>query len=397
MTDMLLKIDHLPELDLIAFNADPAATLDALRPHRIVRSTRGFEVIAYDLVHELFADQRLRPMSAKDFSSHGASDYIAEFVDKGIFLFMEPERHKEIRKVFMKGFAGKAITDNREPILEIGNKLVDRLLEGSEGDLVEDFTVRLSAQALCRVVGYPPDEVEGLVHAALDLRKLVYVPMQPHVPDIEKALRTLHHYADGLIAERRHKPQGDFLSTLIEGGQLTADEIIWGTVNLLLGGIDTTNFQLASTLQHMIRQGVWEQASTDSALRNVAIEEATRLTPVATMLGRIVHEALVIDGVELPVGANVRLNMVAAGRDPAKFANPHSYDLSRKPPFFPTMFGNGPHVCIGRNLAWHELRVGTEVLTSRLTDIAFTAEPEMYAWTDAFYGPSKLPVSFRAR
>lgn len=397
MTDTLLKAENLPELDLDAFNINPAAVLDALRPSRIVRSTRGFEVIAYDLVHELFADQRLQPMSAKDFSSHGASDYIAEFVDKGIFLFMEPERHKEIRKVFMKGFAGKQITDNREPILKIGNKLVDRLLERGEGDLVEDFTVQLSSQSLCIVVGFPPEEVEALVHAALELRKLVYVPMQPHVPDIEKALKTLHEYADGLIAERRRKPQNDFLTSLIEGGKLTSDEVIWGTVNLLLGGIDTTNFQLASTLQHMINHDVWDNASIDPDLRNIAVEEAMRLTPVSTMLGRIVHEPLEIDGVSLPAGANVRLNMIAAGRDPARFSDPHRYNLTRKTPFFPVMFGNGPHVCIGRNLAWHELRVGTEVLTTRLKDPAFAAEPPMYNWTDAFYGPQSLPVSFRAR
>lgn len=390
-------MDKLPTLDLDIFKTDPATALDAVRPHKIVGSTRGYEIIDHDLVQSLFADTRLRPMSAKDFASHGASDYIAEFVDKGIFLFMEPERHRDIRKVFMRGFAGKQITDNREGVYEIGHRLVDRLIERGEGDLLEDFSIRLSTQSLCLMVGFPVDEVEELIDSALELRKLVYVPMKPHVPDIEKALRQMHAFCDALIADRQRDPKDDFLTGLIQGGKLTKDEVIWGTVNLLLGGIDTTNYQIASTLHHMIVQGIWEQAATDPAVRSAATDESMRLTPVATMLGRVVHEALVIDEIELPVGANVRLNMVGAGRDPTKFPAPHSFDLNRPANSFSVLFGNGSHVCIGKALAQHELKVSMEVLTERLTDVAFTAEPKMHPWTDAMRGPATLPVSFRAR
>ncbi len=401
MTETLVKVDDLPELDLDAFRADPTATLDALRPHRIVRSIRGYEVISYDLAYELLADQRLRPMSAADFSSHGASPYIAEFVDKGIFLFMAPERHREIRKIFARAFAARRVMDHREAILDTGNSLVDRLLARGEGDLVEDFTQRFSAEVLCRLLGFPPADIPEFVHAALDLRHLVYVPMQPHIPTIEASLDTLRAYAIELLDERRRNPQGDFLSALIDTGEtqgrLTTDEVVWGTVNLLLGGIDTTNFQLASTLQHLITNGVWERVASDPAIREVAIEEATRLTPISTMLGRIVHESLEIDGVTLPVGADVKINLVGAGRDPAKFADPHSYRLDRVAPFFPAAFGNGVHVCIGKNLAWQELRVGTELLTTRLTDVELSAAPTMHSWTDAFYGPYDLQVTFRAR
>jgi cytochrome P450 len=400
MSASISTLDKLPELDLNSFQADPAATLDALRPHRIVRSARGYEIIGYELAAELLADQRLRPMSAEDFSSHGATPYIAEFVDKGIFLFMAPDRHREIRKIFMRGFGGQQMKNHQQVMYAVGNRLVDELLEKGQADLVENFTQQFAAESLCRLLGFPSEDIPQFVHAALDLRHLVFVPLEPHVPKIEAALDTLRDYCTNLLAERRRHPQDDFLSSLIEAeqihGRLTTEEVVWGTVNLLLGGIDTTNFQLASTLMHLIRHGMWDQAAVDSDLRLAAIDEASRLTPVSTMLSRKVHEALDIDGLHIPVGADVRINLVGAGRDPAQFDDPHSYRLDRTVPFR-IIFGAGVHQCVGRPLAVPELRIGAELLTTRLKDVNFDGEPIMHDWTESFYGPYTLPVSFSAR
>ncbi|MGE0409991.1 MAG: cytochrome P450 [Amphiplicatus sp.] len=401
MTDVLSEIGKPPILDLTRFEADPASTLDELRPHRIVHSERGIEIIGCELGHKLLADGRLRPMSARDFSSHGASPYIAEFVDKGVFLFMEPERHKKIKSIFARGFAGKQVLGSHGAINQTANSLIDRLLEKGEADLVEDFTQRFAAESLCLVLGFPAADIPAFVDAALDLRHLVYVPIEPHITKIELALDTLRDYAVGLLKERRSNPGADFLSTLIaaadEQGRMTTDELVWGVVNLLLGGIDTTNFQLASSLQHMIANNIWDKAAEDAAIREAAIQEAMRLSPVATMLGRIVHEPFNIDGVEFSIGADVKVNFVGAGRDPQAYDDPHAYRLDRKTPPFPLIFGNGVHTCIGKNLAWMELRTGVERLTARLTDLEFSAEPRMHAWTEAFFGPYTLPVKFRAR
>lgn len=392
---------RLMELDLDAFREDPAAELDRLRPNRLVRSVRGYEVISYDLVASLLSDDRLHPMSAKDFAKASGSDYIGEWVDKGVFLFMPPERHGPIRRIFQRGFGGKQIKNHQEVMYSIGNRLVDELLARGEGELVNDFTQQFAAESLCRLIGFPAEDIPQFLHAALDLRYQVFVPMAPHVPKIEAALDTLHAYTLPLMEKRRRDPQEDFLSILIEmenvEGGLTTDEVIWGAVNLLLGGIDTTNFQLASTLQHLIRHDAWDRAGADPEVRLAAIEESTRLTPISTMLSRKAHADVEIDGIVIPKGSDVRLNMVGAGRDPARFDDPHAYRLDRKPPYFPIIFGTGPHACIGRALAVPELRIGTELITARLGNVALTAEPEMHEWTDAFYGPYTLPATFSGR
>lgn len=391
----------IPKLDLNLLETSPALALDHLRPHRIVQSIRGVEVISYELGHKLLGDSRLRPMSADDFVSHGATPYIAEFVNQGIFLHMPPERHARIRRIFMRGFSGSQLANVRDPIVQTAQRLADRLIERGGGDLVEDFTLRLSSESLCLMAGFPIQDIANLVDSALDLRKLVYVPMEPHVAAIEAALRHLHDYAIGLLEKRRLEPCGDFLSSLIAGEQdgsgLTNDELVWGTVNLLLGGIDTSNFQLASVLQHLIIENLWEKAALDAKLREAAIDEAMRLTPVATMLSRVVSQTFEIDGHVLEAGSIIRINMVAAGRDPTRFSDPHEYRLDRKQPSFPMMFGNGPHSCIGRTLAMHELRTGVDVLTERLTNIKLREQPEMHLRTESFYGPHTLQISLQRR
>jgi cytochrome P450 family 103 len=396
---MPIHVEDLPELDLAAFRVDPAAALDAVRPHRLVRSPRGVEVIDYGLGYDLLADERLRPMHAEDFASHGASPYIADFIDNGISLYMEPERHLAVRKVFARAFAARKVIDHQAAILETANSLIDGLVSAAAGDVITDFTQRYSAEVLCRLLGIPSLDIPEFVSAALDLRYLVYIPITPHIRTIEDALDTLRAYAGRLIDDRRRRPTGDFLSTLAEAhqGALSTDEVIWSTVNLILAGVDTTNFQLALTLLHLAAHGCWDRVAADAAAREAAIEEAMRLTPLITMLGRLVQRLAVIDDVDLPVGQDVKINLVGAGRDPQRFADPHSYRLDREPPFFPMVFSNGQYTCIGKHLAKEELRAAVGLLTTRLRPLAFSAPPVMHEWTDALYGPISMPATFLAR
>jgi len=394
-------MSDLPELDLDLLRRDPALALDPLRPHRVVRSVRGLEVIGHDLGQELLADNRLRTFSPDDYQSHGATPGIAEFIDKGVFLHMEPERHREMRMIFMRAFGRRQMETSGEAIVRICDGLSDRLAARGEGDLVHDFTVPLASYALGELVGFPRHDMDELVAAALELRKIVYLPLEPHVDAIERALQTLHDYCAALLEARRQQPRDDFLGVLIDEhqvkGRLSGDELVWGTVNLFLAGIDTTSFQLASTLHNLITSGAWDPAAADPALRDAVIEESKRLTPVATLLHRVANEPLEIDGVEAPAGQGIKINMTALGRDPARFADPHAFRVDRQPPAFPVIFGNGVHACIGRSLAQAELRSGLAALTRRLTAVAFTTSPAFHPWTDTFYGPANLPVSFRSR
>ncbi len=64
----------------------------------------------------------------------------------------------------------------------------------------------------------------------------------------------------------------------------------------------------------------------------------------------------------------------SANRDPAHFADPERFDVTRKPNDH-IAFGLGTHFCLGAGLARLEIRVFFEELVRRVADIAIVSEP----------------------
>jgi cytochrome P450 len=84
-------------------------------------------------------------------------------------------RHDRIKKVLQKGFGLKRINEMRETMRAVANRLLDRMIEHGQGDLVEDFTHRYPLEVLCTMMGVPEDryrplrQVDGRPRVALAL------------------------------------------------------------------------------------------------------------------------------------------------------------------------------------------------------------------------------------
>ncbi|TAK68825.1 MAG: cytochrome P450 [Actinomycetota bacterium] len=395
-------IEALPFFDLDAFRTDPFAVVDELHQQGalLARSDRGVEVLSRDLVRDWFKDDRFRVPNVHDYAAKGGSELLTHFVEHGDLLFMSPERHRRVRQIFARAFAVRRVREYREAIVAHGEHLLAQFAEAGEADLAVQFTSRFAPGALCSVLGIPLDEVDHFVDAAQDLRFIVAHPIAPHLDRLDKCLGTLHDYVVPLLAERTARPREDYLTDLIAAagdGRLTPDELVWGTVNLLLAGSDTTARQLASSLYFMIAEGIWEQMAAEPDQIRTAIDESTRLLPVAFVLVRVPLVDVVVGGTRIPAGTTVLLNNFAAGRDPAAFDAPATFSLDRKLPIFPTVFGAGPHHCIGEQLAWLEMTSGAQLLTGALTDLQFAADTTFQTWTEPFSGPIAMPVTFSRR
>ena len=71
--------------------------------------------------------------------------------------------------------------------------------------------------------------------------------------EIEEACAEFYEYCGGLLAARREQPGEDLISTLIaaeqDGDRLSDVELVNLVLNVLVGGVDTTQSQLAHALR----------------------------------------------------------------------------------------------------------------------------------------------------
>jgi cytochrome P450 len=79
-----------------------------------------------------------------------------------------------------------------------------------------------------------------------------------------------------------------------------------------------------------------------------------------------------------------------ANRDEAKFDEPFPFRLDREPNR-QTVFGNGPHVCLGQHLVRIEMRIIWEKLLPRLAEVELDSPPERTI-CDFVCGARHLPI-----
>src|SRR6478672_10004312 len=98
----------LPQVDVLGdtFNADPLGVLAAARVEGdgMAKSHRGVEFLSYQWVGALLNDDRFHTVDVPHFRQKGAPESLLHFVEDGLLLSMEKERHDRVRKVLARAF-----------------------------------------------------------------------------------------------------------------------------------------------------------------------------------------------------------------------------------------------------------------------------------------------------
>jgi cytochrome P450 len=216
----------------------------------------------------------------------------------------------------------------------------------------------LPMQAMCRLLGVPPEDVAEFA-AWADALSVVFGVMSPEqVTAAEVAIGDLLAYVDRLVERRRHDPGPDLITALLaaeaDGGRLTHDEVVAMVANLLVGGHDTTRGQLYNTLHTLVRHpDELDRLAADRGLLASAVNETMRVEPSLGFVPRTLVEPVVLD-VEIPAGSLLLLCSASANRDETHWDRAGSFDVRRfAVPGAPRVltFGAGAHHCLGAALA----------------------------------------------
>jgi cytochrome P450 len=302
-------------------------------------------------------------------------------------------QHRRNRSLVSFAFIPSAIARLTETLVEpLAHELLDEIEGERELDLVSRFTHRFPAAVITRMLGIPVHDEKQFLDWAL---KLFQFPWDP--TGARAAWQRFTEYLEPVLKQRRERPGQDLLSVLIEaeleGQRLTDAEILSFIGILYPAGSDTAFKSLGSMMYGVLtRPDVRDQARAEPATRTHIAEEAMRWEPPVALLPRRASRDGELGGVAIQAGAQVIFAIAAANRDPRVFERPGDFDPSRPRLKESLVFGHGPHVCLGAQLAREEMRVGLGAMLERFPGMQLVDAASVEIVGAILRGPRELRV-----
>lgn len=183
-------------------------------------------------------------------------------------------------------------------------------------------------------------------------------------------------YGRAILQERRRDPKPDLLSAIAHmkvDGDLLSDEYLDGSWLLIVfAGNDTTRNSISGTMKLLTENPAAKaRVIADPSLLPGMVEEAIRcVTPVIHMR-RTATRDTELGGQKIAEGEKIVMWYGAANRDPAVFADPDVFDITRKNAGDHLAFGMGAHLCIGKRVAQMQLESAYRQILARAPDLHY--------------------------
>jgi cytochrome P450 len=306
--------------------------------------------------------------------------------------------HARLRGLVNPSFTPRAAERWRPAMRAFMGELLDAALAGDGPvDFVSAVAKPYPSLVIATVLGAPLADAPRLHEWSNWVQRQFDAPtLMAERPRIERNVVELHDYLDELLAARREDPGDDLVSQLLaaraeDGDRLSDVELLNLVLDVLIGGIDTTQSQLAHAVRLLAEHpDQWALLREDPAGRAAgAVEEALRYEPITPFTARILTEDVEYRDVSFPRDTVLLICAHSANRDvPAgdAFDIVASRDAGK-----PLTFGAGIHYCLGANLARAELREGLRLIAERVASIALDGQPA-YEGVQGVYGLRELPL-----
>jgi cytochrome P450 len=315
-------------------------------------------------------------------------------------LHLNGPDHARLRGLVNPAFTPRAVERWRPAMRGFLEELLAAVPADGRCEFVGAFAKPYPSLTIATVMGAPLSDAPRLHEWSNWIQRQFDPPvLMAERERIERAVEEFYVYAGELLAARRITPGDDLISQLIaaesEGDKLSDVELVNLVLNVLVGGVDTTQSQLAHAIRLLAeRPEQWAALRADPAgLAGAAVEEALRFEPITPFTARIMVEEVEYRDVTFPRDTVVLVSAFAANRDGVSGGDAFDVTAARDggAGARPLTFGAGVHYCLGANLARAELQEALTFLAQRVETLALDGEPE-YEGVQGVYGLKSLPV-----
>jgi cytochrome P450 len=323
-------------------------------------------------------------------------------------ISLDPPDHTRLRKLVQPSFTGRGIQALRGSIQQVVDDLLDEAerdaAERGEAapdrrmDLIEAFAYPFPVTVISDMLGIPREDRETIRGWT---ENLLRVDRGRVDEEVRAGLREFIDYLRDLFERKRRAPTDDMISRLVhaeeDGDVLDEDEVL-ATVFLmfLAGHVTTVNLVGNGVVALLTHPDQLAKLKADRELAKGVVEETLRYWGPVDFIGRrIAREDVEVGGTVIPTGEQATVSLASSNRDPARFANPDVFDITRADANRHVAFGKGIHVCLGAPLARVEGQVAFSTLFRRFPELRLAVPAEEVRWGGSFLrGFARLPVLF---
>jgi cytochrome P450 len=313
--------------------------------------------------------------------------------------------HARLRGLVNPALSPRAADRYRPMMREILADLWPRVSRLESFDFVAEVAKPYPSRTIARVMGAPDEDAPRLHDWSMWIQRQfdpIALSDSEQLATIQLKAAEFYDWVRPLIARRRGTPADDLISSLIvaeeQGERLSDVELENLVLNILVGGVDTTQSQLAHAIRLLAeRPEQWAALRADpEQLAPRAAEEALRFEPITPVTARMTVEEIEVNGVTFPENSIVAVCAFTANRDADSYEEPDEFDIrvERETKRMLT-FGAGIHYCVGANLARAELGEALAFLARHAERIELAGEPVLQS-VSGIYGVDALPLRVTA-
>jgi cytochrome P450 len=305
--------------------------------------------------------------------------------------------HRRLRNLVNPALAPRAIDRYRPAMRTFMGQLLEAVPPDGCCDFIETIAKPYPSLVIAQLMGAPLSDAPRLHHwSAWIQRQFDPTSLVAQRAEIELSVAEFYSYGDDLIARRRDDPGTDLITDLISaeesGDRLSHDELQNLVLNVLVGGVDTSQSQLAHAVRLLAAHpDQWRRLRSDpDSLALAAVDEALRYEPITPFTARITVAEVEHRGVTFPPGSIVLVSAWHANRQDIE---PDEFDIARAPDSRRMLtFGAGIHYCVGANLARAEMQEGLALMARRVRSIDLRGEPT-FGTPSGIYSLESLPLA----
>jgi cytochrome P450 len=326
-------------------------------------------------------------------------------------ISIDPPDHTRIRKLVQPSFTGRGMEAMRPSIQKTVDDLLDRAEREAEArgetpgnrrmELVSQFAYPFPVTVISDLLGIPREDREQIRGWTENLLRIDRGRDEAMNEQVRQGLRDFTAYLNELFARKRCEPTEDMISRMVlmedDGDTLTEEETL-ATVFLmyLAGHVTTVNLVGNGVVALLTHPEQFAELKAEPGLAKNVVEETLRYWGPVDFIGRrFAEEDLAIANTPIAKGEQVAVSLASANRDPERFADPNSFDISRPDANRHVAFGKGIHVCLGAPLARVEGQVAFETLIRRYPDLRLAVPADEIQWSGSFLrGFRQVPLLF---